>query len=430
MSSHVEVVIFMVILLITMKMTTIYFEILLPDKHNAVIETAAAWMAYFLYQTIAVFSKPLITPEILFWNFMILLLICMAAYRGSMKRKVLYVLLLQANFIIVKNSVGAILDAFHVEQTGILLISDAAVLLVLGLFVLGLKKRNRVILPEPSVKEWLFWLSLPLFFMYTFRKPSFPLTVLYVLFMNFTICNAYDSAVKGLVAEKQKEQFERQLLQCEKMSNSREVSYQESRRMRHDLKAYLLSVREYIVQSELDHAVRVIDDLIGKNTIYREGRYKSGNMMIDSIMNSKYAEAKMRGVDIDSSVAVPSVLSFDGSDICIMIGNLLDNAIDAAEQLEQKDRQVQITIGIVKGALVISVSNRYLGAVKKDADGALVTTKQDKKNHGFGLISVKNIVEKYGGELLCKQEDNIFRAIIMLYMDEMSSEDLMNPWSG
>jgi sensor histidine kinase regulating citrate/malate metabolism len=100
-------------------------------------------------------------------------------------------------------------------------------------------------------------------------------------------------------------------------------------------------------------------------------------------------------------------------DLCIIIGNLLDNATEACMKLpDEKERFIRIYIDILKEQLYISVSNAVGGSVKKSGGNYLST--KEKDGHGFGLMRVDKIAEKYGGFINRQNEEGVFATEIML----------------
>ena len=110
------------------------------------------------------------------------------------------------------------------------------------------------------------------------------------------------------------------------------------------------------------------------------------------------------------------ILRLRSFDLNVLLGNLLDNAIDASMQTEEK--KLNITIKLDKGVLFLYICN----SCQRIADGRsgfLETTKEDKTNHGIGLKNVRQIVEKYHGDLAFQYENNFMETDVMMYVKEM-----------
>jgi len=116
---------------------------------------------------------------------------------------------------------------------------------------------------------------------------------------------------------------------------------------------------------------------------------------------------------ISWSFTLTDELPIDEADMCAVMGNLVENAIQAAEQLEGDNRLVNVRIGMLNPeTLVISIYNAYKGRIILDKNGLPVT---EKKNHGIGLRSVRNIVEQYGGTMEIETHNQIFNVSILMY---------------
>ena len=99
-------------------------------------------------------------------------------------------------------------------------------------------------------------------------------------------------------------------------------------------------------------------------------------------------------------------------DLCVVLGNMLDNAIEASEKVT--DRWINVSIGLRKNGLVIVVENSFDGIIKKNIHGNIISIKENKEHHGYGLKSIRKTVEKYDGELVVEIRGNIFRAVAFM----------------
>lgn len=196
-----------------------------------------------------------------------------------------------------------------------------------------------------------------------------------------------------------------------KQYNEVENIYKEMRGWKHDyhnhiqvMKAYLdlnkySDMEKYL--DELDQDLRQIDKVV-----------KTGNLMVDAILNSKLSLGLNRDIDINVKATVPKDIKVADIDLCVVIGNLMDNAMENTLKLEKKDKFIRVYIREMKGQLYISVTNSYGGEVKKS--GLEYLTTKLGKNHGFGLKRVDSIVNKYGGFLNRQREEGVFATEITL----------------
>ena len=134
-----------------------------------------------------------------------------------------------------------------------------------------------------------------------------------------------------------------------------------------------------------------------------------GNVNLDAILNSKISLAEKNGIRVDYKAACPANLTVSDIDLCALIGNLIDNAVEACEGLA--DPYIRLYIGVLKNQLYISVTNATKDTVRK-LDSEYITTKRG--NHGHGLKRINLVVEKYEGYINRQNEPGVFVTEIML----------------
>ena len=141
----------------------------------------------------------------------------------------------------------------------------------------------------------------------------------------------------------------------------------------------------------------------------------TGYPAIDSIVNFKLQAAKKNGVRVNANSTLPQGLNISSFDSTVIFGNLIDNALQAVS-LVPESRFIDFALHYSKGMLLIKIANPFSNEIKKSGD-KVITTKTDKTNHGYGLKSVKETVEKYDGTIEINPEDNIFTVTVVLYVD-------------
>lgn len=250
------------------------------------------------------------------------------------------------------------------------------------------------------------------------RNIFFLLTAVFMILVNYIVFDVYDKLGSQLDTEKKNLVYEQQIALCNKQAAERENAYQETRRVRHDLNGYLVDLKASIQSGRFEDAEAKIDNILSHNSLYGDEVSRSGNLVIDSLINYKYSLAQKEGIEMKCYVFVPETLDFDGADLCIILGNLLDNALEAVKNLPAEKGRIELSMSQVKGSLSIVVKNPYEGKILEDRNGQLLTNKPDKKNHGIGLDSVRRAVGRYNGELLTEYGNGMFRATVLLYPRE------------
>lgn len=282
---------------------------------------------------------------------------------------------------------------------------------------------------EISLKYWIRLFFIPIVTIYvihnTFyltcqnqRTIFFLITTLLMILVNYVTFDVYDKLGSQQETEKRNLAYEQQIALCNQQAEEREIAYQNTRRIRHDLNGYLIDLKAVIQSGAFEEAEKKIDTMLEQNQIYRDEVSRSGNLVIDSLINYKYSFAIKEKIDMQCRVFVPDQLPFDGADLCIILGNLIDNAMEAASRLLEEQRHVEVSVSQMKGVLSIVVQNPYKGKNRKNKNGQLLTNKSDSINHGIGLLSVQRSVDKYNGELLIDDKNGLFKVSVLLYLSE------------
>lgn len=193
---------------------------------------------------------------------------------------------------------------------------------------------------------------------------------------------------------------------CEEVENM----YRQMRGWRHDYKHHIQTMKAHLMleqYQELDDYLSELDtDLTKVDTIL-----KTGNVRIDAVLNSKLAVAKEKGIRVNAKAIVPDQLKVKEVDLCVIVGNLLDNAMEACAETAKEKQFIRIYMEVLKGQLYIYASNSMADHINK-AGGHYLSTKSG--NHGFGLMRIDKVVKKYSGYINRQHEEGIFATEIML----------------
>ena len=187
--------------------------------------------------------------------------------------------------------------------------------------------------------------------------------------------------------------------------------YKQMRGWRHDYNKHIQAMKAYRAFGEnerLDGYLNLLEaDLTSVDTLI-----KSGNVMVDAILNSKLSLAKAKGISINAKAVVPKDISVSEIDLCVIIGNLLDNAIEACMRvMDSGKRFIRVYMDLKKNNLYLSVTNSSGGEVNKK-EGRYISGKGE--DHGFGLMRVDKMVDKYDGYIKRRDEDGAFTSEVML----------------
>ena len=193
---------------------------------------------------------------------------------------------------------------------------------------------------------------------------------------------------------------------CEEVQNI----YNTMRGWRHDYRNHISAMQATLKMGNLKELENYLGELnVDLNTV--DTVIKTGNVTVDAILNSKLALAKNKNIKTDVTASVPETDITD-VELCVIIGNLLDNAMEACMKIENEaDRFIRVYIGLFKEQFYISVTNSMTGTPKRHGKTYKTTKGED---HGFGLMRIDGIVKKYGGYLKREHEEGVFGTEIML----------------
>lgn len=190
-----------------------------------------------------------------------------------------------------------------------------------------------------------------------------------------------------------------------------ENMYRQIRGWRHDYRNHIQTMKVLAANGDMDGIKSYLDELdTDLNTV--DTVVKTGNSMADAILNSKISLAKSKNIPVQVDAHIPVKLKMSELDLCCIIGNLFDNAIDASLSLPEEQRLIRVYMDMKNTQLYISFTN-FTSAKKMEKMGKLFkTTKGD--GHGFGLVRMDNIVERLDGYLSRNSEDGAFTTEILI----------------
>ena len=189
-----------------------------------------------------------------------------------------------------------------------------------------------------------------------------------------------------------------------------ENMYRKMRTWRHDYHNHMQVLTAYLEAGEVERARAFLDE-INENLVRVDTVLKTGNTMVDAILNSKISLMSAKEIRVDATAHVPATLAVTNIDLCVIIGNLLDNAMEACEKLPAESRFVRIYISVKGNHLYMSFTN---SAGKKQTKVGNIFASTKGADHGFGLSRVDTLVEQYGGYLTRASEDGGYTTEVIL----------------
>lgn len=190
-----------------------------------------------------------------------------------------------------------------------------------------------------------------------------------------------------------------------------ENMYRQIRGWRHDYRNHIQTLKAYAASGDLEAIKGYLDELdTDLNTV--DTIIKTGNAMADAILNSKISLAKSKHIPVKADAHIPLALKTSELDLCVIIGNLFDNAIEASLALPESERMIRVYMDMKNTQLYISFTN--LTAVKKQIKFGRRYQSTKGEGHGFGLVRIDSIIDRLDGYISRNSEDGAFTTEILI----------------
>lgn len=286
--------------------------------------------------------------------------------------------------------------------------------------IISYRKNNDVVHSLPIITVPLISMMLIFFEIYIKTKPDFELVIISIglLAINFLVLYLYNMLSKTF-AQKYDNQILREKLKI--YSNQIDIILQsndEVKTLRHDMKHHLNELKLLAMKGNSVAIENYIDEMY--DYIHNPNEIvSSGNLEIDSVLNYMLQKGRKDLLIVNTKIQIPESINHS-FDIIVILGNLLENAIEASRQTDEK--LLNVSIQLKQGVLKIEIENSFklLSLKEKREKGrtSLLTTKKEKREHGIGLKSVQKIIEKYNGIIHIHKQNNRFHVELLLYISE------------
>lgn len=224
-----------------------------------------------------------------------------------------------------------------------------------------------------------------------------------------SLAENYIKKSKLALLQKENELYSRQ---CEIMQSSTE----DLQAFRHDMSNQLIILNHLLEEGKDEEARRQLDQLshfIKGKVIYST----SGNTIIDGLVNYKLQSVASENIKVETEIVVPEQLNIDIADFITLLGNLLDNALEALKKVDREQRILTIKIVFSQERLIGRITNTYCGEIHQK-DDKILTSKKEKQKHGYGLSNVEKIIKKYNGYMEIDHANGEFRVDFIIYLQQ------------
>ncbi len=186
--------------------------------------------------------------------------------------------------------------------------------------------------------------------------------------------------------------------------------YQTMRGWRHDYHNHMQTIKIYLQEQKIEETLHYLEHL-EEDLDSIDIAIRTGNVSVDAILSSKVSIAEKRNIRVNYKAVVPKELQVSDVHLCAIIGNLMDNAIESCEKVEDTKKFIRIYMGVFKQQLYISVTNAT-AVMRRRKMQELISAK--KGGHGLGLKRIDSIAGKYGGYVNRKNEPGVFATEVLL----------------
>lgn len=394
---------------------------------NDFISKKAAVFVYSLYYVVSTLVYALFS--FVFLNMIssiIVTFIVTLCYRSKISKKIIVTLLNYATMNICEAVVAATIglggvDVFEISHYGDSFCLIAVALLDFAVIKIISKFQNlnsnapiphtfsiiAILVPCVSV---LF--EILLFMQKNVSDLVYALSLICVVSLNFLLIYLYDSISKLFDKKIETEMAKQETKYYHKQAELIQNNFQEIKQLRHDMKNYTIALSELIKNNENEKALKYISSVSG---ILEPAKIycNTGILSIDSIVNYKFTRAEEIGISVDSKITIPNNLNLNSNDLVAILGNLLDNAIEASSKAENK--YIKFRTSYDRGTVLIVLTNSYNGELNFEGKSYKTTKEDNKAIHGIGLKSIKSAVEKYNGAMKVTHTDTEFSVRILLF---------------
>lgn len=348
-------------------------------------------------------------------------------YQAGLKERILSVICIYSILFIIEMLIAAVTGYIHFplnSQNMYSSIFGQVVNQLAGLVIVHIMASHEKI--EKSNLPFIYWLCvliIPIFSLYflvlifhmgNLSRINILLSGLFLLVINFSIMNLYELIVNAMNEQTNSLLLEQQNKFYKRQIDIMETSIKKNNALQHDLKGHLVTIKSYLRSNSVKSAIGYIDKMLKFDGNNPKESTKTGNSVVDSIFNLKVQEAIDKEIHINTKIQIPENLNVDSFDLTIILGNVLDNAIEAAVKIPS-DRKIDITFIYNRGRLILNVENTYTGKIEIEK-GTLISDKSDQFQHGIGLQNIYNAVDKYSGTVDINYDEKMFRIYIMMYV--------------
>ena len=382
-----------------------------------------------------IFSNPMIIPFTLYtftgirtFHFLVWILglfIVSLNYKATLVKRIVSTIIMYTMFLtaeIVVNGMFIIANPQFYQLDYMIYIFSGAMILtysVVALLLLQFKNLKRTVVGLP-----LFWVAVSIIpvsstvlvrmVIITMEAPIYIIFIIHViilainwlvLYLQDSLLAAHEAKLTSVLHSQEKEYY---FAQCQLMQESAD----KVKAIRHDTKIHFAALKNFAMKINADDITGYLNKLIGE--IEETETYSdTGNIAFDSIINYKLRTARLDNIKLDLDLLIPPALDIEVPDVITILGNLIDNALDAVTKVDEK--MIKLTVRYSKGCLLIHIENTFNGEIKHSESQIL--SLKDGAEHGYGLKNIRKSIAAYDGRMDITHTENMYSAVVVLNLN-------------
>lgn len=414
--------------IVTLWIVKRFLNIFLEIKKLSIL-SLLVWLIFGVFQFWVEFHSGTASIWTIIINIVLVLGISILGYKQKGKVKLFIVVSLYAVWAIVEMFVFFCVNSMPINHQKSDIIGDviSKIIMIIGIYLFSVLKEKKTNEFVPA-KYYFVLLFIPIGSIFIavnvfYSNANYDntisgmITFSILLILNLIISEIDPKLAENFMLEKEKIVYAQQIYIMSRNTEEQKKIMENFYEEKHNLINELVALKNSVENSDRTDVIENINRIIDVCDI-NEKYSNCGNGLVDALINFKYTIAKEQHIKFILKIFIPEILPINQCDMGIILGNTIDNAIEAVKKCKSKEKNIYITMGIKKEALVLIVKNPYEHCVKKDKNGNLLSTKKEFSRHGYGINSIKRVADRYNGEVLIDMQDGIFTITIIMNLGE------------
>lgn len=398
------------------------------NKKRQNIMSVSIWILFAIFQVYVQINSGIASIWTTIISIGLVILISLFGYTNKGKKSILEVCFLYVVWVLIEIMISFCVNLLPLDENHSVMAGNiiSKIIMIIGVYVFSImwEKTDNNFIPARYYVGLLFvpigsiYIAVNEFYSINNMKEVLPSMVTFsiLLLFNIIILEIYSKISENFIMEKEKAIYTQQINIMAINTEEQKKVMENFHREKHDWISELIALKNEIEYENKDVVLQNIDRII-QNCQFGEAISDTGNKCIDALINVKYTTAKEKGIDFILKIFIPEELPINQCDMGIVLGNILDNAIEATEKCNSSAKKIEIIMGIKKEALVLVVKNPLAGSLKRNKDGKLLSTKEDSKRHGYGINSVIKVARKYNGDVIIEEEGGEFVITVTMNLE-------------